>query len=229
MSTAQHRVAIVGGHGQVARQLIHVLRRADHDVVALVRREEHRADLESRGAQVRLLDIEREGVDAFAAAFEGCSAVVFAAGGGPDGNIERKRTVDLEGSLKSIAGAERAGIDRFVQVSAIGVDDPLPDDTGDVWRAYVEAKRDADAALRDSGLAWTIVRPGRLTDDPATGTVSLGPDVARGDVTRADVAAVLAAVLDTPGTVGKQWNLVNGDVPVDQAVKQAVEQAVRAG
>ena len=229
MSTAQHRVAIVGGHGQVARQLIHVLRRGDHDVVALVRREEHRADLEGRGAQVRLLDIERDDADAFAAAFEGCSAVVFAAGGGPDGNIERKRTVDLEGSLKSIAGAEQAGIDRFVQVSAIGVDDPLPDDTGDVWRAYVEAKRDADAALRDSGLAWTIVRPGRLTDDPATGTVSLGPDVARGDVTRADVAAVLAAVLDTPGTVRKQWNLVNGDVPVDQAVKQAVEQAVRAG
>ena len=154
------RVAIVGGHGQVARQLIHVLRRADHDAVALVRKEEYRAELEGRGAEVRLLDIETQDVDAFAAAFEGCGAVVFAAGGGPDGNIERKRTVDLEGSLKSIAGAKKAGIDRFVQISAINVDDPLPEDTGDVWRAYVEAKRDADAALRDSGLAWTIIRPG---------------------------------------------------------------------
>ena len=95
---------------------------------------------------------------------------MFAAGGGPDGNIERKRTVDLEGSLKSIEGARPAGIKRFVQVSAIGVDDPLPDDTGDVWRAYVEAKRDADAALRASDLDWTIIRPGRLTDDPATGS-----------------------------------------------------------
>ena len=212
------KVAIVGGHGQVARQLIHVLRRSDHDVVALVRREEQRAELEERGAQVRLLDIEHDDVDAFAAAFEGCHAVVFAAGGGADGNIERKRTVDLEGSIKSAEGARRAGIERFVQVSAIGVDDPLPDDTGDVWRAYVEAKRDADAALRGSDLAWTIIRPGRLTDDPATGSVSLGPDVGRGDVTRADVAAVLAAVLDAPGSVGRQWNLVNGDVPVEQAV-----------
>ena len=97
---------------------------------------------------------------------------------------------------------------------------PLPADTDDVWRAYVEAKRDADAALRASDLAWTIIRPGRLTDDPATGLVSLGPDVARGDVTRADVAAVLAAVLDEPGTVGKQWNLVNGDMPVAEAVRQ---------
>ncbi|WP_028638274.1 SDR family oxidoreductase [Nocardioides sp. URHA0032] len=215
------RVAIVGGHGQVARQLIHVLRCSEHDPVALVRNEAYRAELEERGAEVRLLDIERGGTGAFAAAFEGCGAVVFAAGGGPDGNVERKRTVDLEGALKSIEGARKAGIDRFVQVSAIGVDDPLPADTGDVWRAYVEAKRDADAALRASGLAWTIIRPGRLTDDAATGTVSLGPDATHGDVPRADVAAVLAAVLDEPGTVGKQWNLVTGDVPVERAVRGA--------
>ena len=167
--------------------------------MALVRREEYRAELESRGAEVRLLDLEQADAEGYAAAFEGCDAVVFAAGGGPDGNIERKRTVDLEGSLKSIEGARLAGIERFVQVSAINVDDDLPEDTDEVWRAYVEAKRDADAALRDSDLAWTIIRPGRLTDDPATGLVSLGPDVAGGDVTRADVAAVLAAVLDEPG------------------------------
>jgi uncharacterized protein YbjT (DUF2867 family) len=214
------RIAVVGGHGQVARHLLVALRRAAHDPVALVRREQYREELESRGAEVRLLDIEHSGATDFAAAFEGCDAVVFAAGGGPDGNIERKRTVDLEGSLKSIEGARRAGIDRVVQVSAIGVDEPLPEDTGEVWRAYVEAKRDADAALRRSNLAWTIIRPGRLTDDAATGLVALGPDVARGDVTRADVASVLAAVLDEPATAGKQWNLVNGDVPVAEAVRQ---------
>jgi len=215
------RIAIVGGHGQVARHLIHDLRRSDHDPVALVRKEEYRAELEERGAEVRLLDIERQGVEDFAAAFEGCAAVVFAAGGGPDGNIERKRTVDLEGSLKSIEGARRAGIRRFVQISAIGVDDPLPDDTGDVWRAYVEAKRDADEALRASDLDWTIIRPGRLTDDPATGLVSLRSDVARGDITRADVAAVVAGVLDAPRTVGKQWNLVGGETPVGEAIATA--------
>jgi nucleoside-diphosphate-sugar epimerase len=215
------RIAIVGGHGKVALHLIHVLRRSDHTPVALVRKEEYRAELEERGAEVRLLDIERQGARDFAAAFEGCDAVVFAAGGGPDGNIERKRTVDLEGSLKSIQGATQAGIDRFVQISAIGVDDPLPADTSDVWRAYVEAKRDADAALRTSSLDWTILRPGRLTDDPATGLVSLGSDVLRGDVTRADVAAVIAAVLDAGSTIGKQWNVVNGDTPVNEAVRQA--------
>lgn len=211
-------IAIVGGHGAVARHLLHDLRRSEHNPVALVRNEAYRADLEGRGAEVRLLDIEGESADAFAAAFEGCTAVVFAAGGGPDGNITRKRTVDLEGSLKSIEGARLAGIDRFVQISAIDVDNPVPDGTSEVWAAYAAAKRDADRALRGSGLAWTILRPGRLTDEPATGLVSLGDDVPRGDVTRADVAAVVAAVLDHDASVGHQWNLVNGATPVHEAL-----------
>jgi uncharacterized protein YbjT (DUF2867 family) len=211
-------VAVVGGHGQVARHLLHDLRRSDIDAVALVRNERYRDEIEHRGAEMRLLDIEQEDATDFAAAFAGCTAVVFAAGGGPDGNIERKRTVDLEGSLKSIEGARLAGIKRFVQVSAINVDEPLPDGTGDVWRAYVEAKRDADAALRASDLEWTIIRPGRLTDDPATGLVALGSDVGRGDIPRADVAAVLAAVIDNPATVRKQWNVVSGETPVADAV-----------
>ncbi len=164
------RIAVVGGHGQVAR-LLHPLLIADgHEPVALVRREEQAAALHEQGVSSRHLDIEADDEEAFAAAFEGCEAVVFAAGGGPDGDVDRKRTVDLEGALKSIAGAQRAGIRRFVQVSAIGVDEPLPDDTAPVWRAYVEAKRDADAALRESDLDWTILRPGRLLDDGRPGT-----------------------------------------------------------
>src|SRR6188508_3320438 len=150
------RVAIVGGHGQIARQLHPLLVTAGHQPVALVRNESHRAELEAVGAEVRLLDIEQDDAAAFARAFDGCEAVVFAAGGGPDGNKERKRTVDLEGSLKSIEGARLAGIRRFVQVSAIDVDRPVAADAGEVWQAYVEAKRDADAALRGTDLDWTI-------------------------------------------------------------------------
>ena len=216
------RIAIVGGNGQIARLLHPLLIARGHTPVALVRREEQRASLEKLGAEVRLLDIEAADVADLAEAFEGCSAVVFSAGGGPDGNLERKRTVDLEGSLKSIEAAGRAGIARFVQVSAIDVDEPVADDAGEVWTAYVHAKRDADAALRASGLDWTILRPGRLTDDEPTGQVALGPDVRRDSVTRADVAAVIAAVVDRPDTVGRQWNLVAGVVPVDEALDAAL-------
>jgi uncharacterized protein YbjT (DUF2867 family) len=168
-----------------------------------------------------MLDIEQDGVDHYAAAFAECEAIVFAAGGGPDGNIERKRTVDLGGSLASIEAAQQVGIDRFVQISAINVDRPVPDDAEPVWKAYVEAKRDADLALRDSGLDWTILRPGRLTNDEGTGLVTLGDAVGRGDIPRADVAAVVVAALDNPVSIGRQWDVVGGQTPVDEAVASA--------
>ena len=222
MTTTPHTIAIVGGHGKVALQLIPLLVDAGKHVVALARKDEQLTHLESLGATARRLDIEQSDNAAFAEAFAGCDAVVFAAGGGPDGNIERKRTVDLEGSLKSIAGARHAGIDRLVQVSAIGVDHPLPDDASEVWQAYVGAKRDADAALRDSGLDWTIIRPGGLTDDAGTGQVNLAPEVERGSIPRADVAAVVAACLDRSETAGQQWELVSGDTPIADAVTAAL-------
>ena len=220
--SSQRTVAVVGGHGQIARLLHPLLLEAGHTPVALVRSQAQAERLEADGVRTRHLDLEADDVDAYARAFEGCDAVVFAAGGGPDGNVERKRTVDLEGSTKSVDAAARAGISRFVQVSAIDVDEPVPDDTDPVWRAYVEAKRDADAYLRGSGLEWTVVRPGRLTDDAPTGAVALGEDVPRGEVTRADVAAVLLAVLEDDRTVGRQWNLVGGHTPVRQAVEEAL-------
>ena len=214
-------IAIVGGNGKIARHVIAQLAADGHQPVALVRNPAYKHDLEQLGAHVSMLDIEQDEVDHFAAAFAECDAVVFSAGGGPDGNIDRKRTVDLGGSLKSIEAARQAGIDRFVQISAINVDHPVPDDAQPVWRAYVEAKRDADAALRDSGLDWTILRPGRLTDDDGTGLVALGEDVGRGDIPRADVAAVVVAVLDIPTSIGRQWNLIGGQTPVDEAVASA--------
>lgn len=215
---AGKRVAVIGGNGQIARLLHPLLVARGHHPIAVVRSEEQRADLEAMGAEVRRFDIENDGDERLTEAVEGADVVVFAAGGGPDGNIGRKQTVDLEGSLRASAAAARLGIDRFVQVSAIDVDRPVADDAPDVWKAYVAAKRDADAALRATGLDWTIVRPGRLTDSAPTGRVALGADVPRGDVTRADVADVLAEVIDTGHGVHEQFNLVGGEVPVAQAV-----------
>ncbi|GAA1917899.1 SDR family oxidoreductase [Nocardioides marmoribigeumensis] len=220
--SSQLTVAVVGGHGQIARLLHPLLLEAGHTPVALVRRDDQAERLQAEGVTTRRLDLEADDVETFARAFEGCDAVVFAAGGGADGNAARKRAVDLEGSTKSADAARQAGVRRFVQVSAIDMDKPLPADTDEVWRAYVEAKRDADAHLRGTGLDWTIIRPGRLTDDGATGLVALGDDVARGDVARADVAAVLLAVLEDDRSVRHQWNLVGGDTPVADAVEHAL-------
>ncbi|WP_061963270.1 SDR family oxidoreductase [Demequina aurantiaca] len=224
MSTQPERIAIVGGHGKIARLLIPMLIDQGHEVVALARRDEQLEHLATLGAIPRRLDIEKASEDDFAAAFGRSDAVVFAAGGGADGDIERKRTVDLEGSLKSIAGARTSGAYRFVQISAIGVDQPVPDDAGEVWAAYVAAKRDADAALRASDLAWTIVRPGGLTDDDPMGRVQLATEVERGTVPRADVAAVIAATLRIPQSAGHQWEVVSGNSPIDEAIREASTQ-----
>jgi uncharacterized protein YbjT (DUF2867 family) len=213
-------VAVVGGHGKVAVHLHAALLARGHTPVPLGRSEEKAARLRAdTGLETRFVDIEASGVTDFAAAFAGCDAVVFSAGGGPDGNIERKRTVDLEGAVKSIEAARTLGIARYVQVSAIGVDEPVAPEAGEVWAAYVAAKRDSDAAVRASGLDWTVVRPGRLLDEPATGRVAVGVAVPYGDVPRADVAAVLAAVLDEPRTVGQQFDLVSGDQSIDEALR----------
>jgi len=216
------RIAIVGGHGKVAQQLIEQLTAQGDSPVALVRTQEYEAELVALGAETQLVDIESDGEDAFARAFASADAVVFTAGGGADGNKKRKWTVDYAGSVKSAAGAVRAGVSRFVQVSAIAVDQPLAEDTTEVWRAYVEAKRDADAALRASDLRWTILRPGGLTDDAGTGTVTLGATVERAQIPRADVAALIVAVLADDRTVGQQWEVVGGDQPIAEAIDAAV-------
>lgn len=214
-------IAIVGGHGKIARLLIPLLVDGGRRPVALVRNPDHTAELEALGAEVGILDIESASEDDFAQAFSGADAVVFAAGGGADGNINRKKTVDLGGSVKSIAGAKTAGVSRFVQISAMSVDDPVPDDAEEVWKVYVAAKRDADIAVRGSGLDWTIVRPGALVDEPATGHITLAEKVERGEIPRADVAALIAASLDEPATIGRQWEAVSGSTPIADAISSA--------
>ncbi len=214
-------IAVVGGAGQIARLLHPKLINAGHQSRALVRKQEQADELQQSGVETRLFDIEKDDDEAFRAALEGADAIVFAAGGGPDGDAGRKRTVDLEGSIRSAQAAEALGIARFVQVSAIGVDEPLGDDVEPVWRVYVEAKRDADAHLRASSLSWTILRPGGLTDDPGTGQITLGVDVAKGQIPREDVASAIAAVVDDGRSVRQQWDLVGGTTPVLEAVTQA--------
>ncbi|TGO06524.1 SDR family oxidoreductase [Serinibacter arcticus] len=215
-------IAIVGGYGKISRRLVPLLRERGDAVVPLVRRAEQAAVLLDLGARPRFLDIERADVDAFAAAFDGVDAVVFAAGGGADGNVLRKRSVDLEGAIKSLAGCAAAGVRRYVQISAIGVDAKVGLDESAAWASYVVAKRDSDEAVRESGLDWTILRPATLLDTPGTDRVLLGSDLEPEGVTRDDVAATIAAVLDEPRAIGRQWDLVGGDASVLAALEAAI-------
>jgi uncharacterized protein YbjT (DUF2867 family) len=207
-------VVVAGGHGQIALQLLELLASRGDRARGLIRNPDHAADLEAVGAEPVVCDIEAE--DDISRHVEGADAVVFAAGAGPGSGPERKRTVDLGGAVKLIEAAKAQGVQRYVIVSSIGADDP--DSGGEQMRPYLEAKHDADVALAESGLDHTIVRPGMLTDDPPRGTVRVGPDEERDQVTRADVAAVLAEVLRADNTVGKTFVVVQGETPVEEAV-----------
>src|SRR5215207_7262225 len=204
-------VLVAGGHGQIARHLLRKLAAAGHHARGLIRNPDHAADLEADGATPVLCDLEQDDPSPHVGAAD---AIVFAAGAGPGSGPERKRTVDYGGAVKLIEAAERLGVRRYVIVSSIGAGDP--DSASEEMRPYQQAKHDADVALADSALDWTIVRPGRLTDGPGAGTVDLAPRLNRyGEVTREDVAAVLLAMLEAENTVGGTYDLLAGDVPVE--------------
>jgi uncharacterized protein YbjT (DUF2867 family) len=212
------RVAVAGGHGQIAMLLHPLLRERGDEPLALIRNPDHADDVTRAGAKPVVCDLEAADAKEVATAIEGADAVVFAAGAGPGSGAERKWTVDHGGAAKLIEAAKLAGIERYVMVSAIGAGSP-PEEGGDVFGEYLRAKAAGDRDLEASGLDFTIVRPGRLTDGQPMGLVAAGAEVSRSEIPRADVAAVVAAALHEPATIGKTFNLVSGETPVDEALK----------
>lgn len=210
-------VLVAGGHGQIAQRLLGLLADGGHRARGLVRNPKHAGDLEARGAEGVLLDLEQADAAELAGAVRDADAVVFAAGAGAGSGAERKRTVDLGGAVKLVEAAQAAGVRRYVMISAMGAADPAAGP--EAMRPYLEAKAEADAALASSGLDFTIVRPGRLTDDPGTGRVAVAERLGRsGQVTRDDVAATLLAVLGAENTVGRTFELLEGETPIERAV-----------
>lgn len=216
------RIAIAGGHGQIARLLSRALSARGDVPVALVRRLAHVDDVVADGAEAVVLDLERANARDVAEAIAGADAVVFAAGAGPGSGLARKDTVDRGAAALLADGAEQAGVGRYVLISSMGAGAPPPAGTDEVFAAYLVAKRAAEQDLRARDLDWTILRPGGLTDDPAAGTVHLDPSVPRGSVPRADVAAVLVELLHEPRSAGLVLELVGGEVPVGAAVAAAL-------
>ncbi|MFF3272920.1 SDR family oxidoreductase [Streptomyces chrestomyceticus] len=217
------RIVIAGGHGQIALRLERLLAGRGDEVAGIVRRPEQAGDLLSAGAEPVVCDLETATVADVARHLEGADAAVFAAGAGPGSGIERKETVDRGAASLFADAAEAAGVRRFVVVSSMGADTEPPAGTDEVFAAYLRAKGAADADVRArSGLDWTILRPGRLTDDPGTGLVRLAESTGRAEIPRDDVAAVLAALLDEPRTIGRTLELIGGDTPVEEAVRAVV-------
>ncbi len=214
------RVIIAGGHGKIGQHLLRLLAERGDDGVAMIRNPAQIVDIKAIGSEAVVVDLESGSVEHVASVLQGADAVVFAAGSGPGSTIERKDTMDRAGSVLLADAAERAGVQRFLQVSSFGAGEAVPEGTDEVFAAYLAAKTAAEDDLTArTALEWTVLRPGGLTDDEPTGTVTLStPPLQRGNVPRADVAAVLAALLDTPSTAGTVLMLTSGDIPIADAV-----------
>ncbi|MFT2015690.1 NAD(P)H-binding protein [Streptomyces sp. 796.1] len=216
------RIVIAGGHGQIALRLERLLAGRGDEVAGIIRRPEQAGDLLAAGAEPVVCDLEHASIADVAQHLEGADAAVFAAGAGPGSGAERKETVDRRAAVLFADAAESAGVRRFVVVSAMGADSEPAPDTDPVFAAYLRAKGAADAAVRARpALDWTILRPGRLTDDAGTGLVTLADSTGRGAVPRQDVAAVLLALLDAPSTAGRTLELIDGTTPIAEAVRAA--------
>jgi uncharacterized protein YbjT (DUF2867 family) len=219
------RIVIAGAHGKIGLILGRMLHDRGDDVVGIIRNPAQSDDLRAIGVTPAVLDLESADVEAVVRQLAGADAVVFAAGAGPGSGAPRKDTVDRAAAVLLADAAEKSGVDRFVQISGIGVeavaDGAKPDGLDEVFHAYLVAKLAAEDDLRARDLAWTILRPGALIDGPGTGQVRLAPSVGRGSVPRADVAAVIVALLEAPHTAKKVLELVSGNSEIAAAIRKA--------
>ncbi|MFF7332743.1 NAD(P)H-binding protein [Streptomyces sp. NPDC008150] len=212
------RIVIAGGHGQIALRLERLLAARGDEAAGIIRHAEQSDDLRAVGAEPVLLDLESASLDEVAQSLRGADAAVFAAGAGPNSGAARKETVDKAAAVLFADAAVRAGVRRHVVVSAMGADPAHEGD--DVFDVYLRAKGEADAYISGlDALDWTILRPGRLTDDPGTGLVRLEARTGRGEIPREDVAAVIAELVESPATAGLNLELISGPDKVAVAVK----------
>ncbi|WP_169582677.1 MULTISPECIES: SDR family oxidoreductase [Microbacterium] len=210
------RILIIGGHGKVALLLEPILAAAGHTVTAVIRNPEHESDVAATGAQPLVADIEAFDVDQLRNLLSGNDVVVWSAGAG-GGDPRRTYAVDRDAAIRSMDAGVQAGVDRYVMVSWIGSRADHGIDRDSSFFTYADAKWAADAHLEASDLDWTIVAPGTLTLDPPTGRIEIDPE-GRGEVSRADVAAVVAAVIADDSTIGRTIRFGNGDEHIGHAV-----------
>lgn len=215
------RIAIIGGHGKVALHLSRILTKGSHTVSSLIRNPDHSADVAETGAKPVVADVENLSTEQIAALLEGHDAVVWSAGAGA-GGAERTYAVDRDAAIRSMDAAVLAGVKRYVMVSYKGssADHGASEDNG--MFTYYEAKAAADNYLRTTDLAWTILGPSALTLAPASGKIDVGTDLPRGEVSRENVALVIAAVLAKPSTAESFIEFNDGQTLIQDAVYAAV-------
>jgi uncharacterized protein YbjT (DUF2867 family) len=214
---ARLRVVFAGGHGQIALLAQRRLAAEGHQPVGLIRKPAHGDDLRAVGSEPVVFDLENQTAAELAELVRGADALVFAAGAGPSSGPARKMTVDRDGAILLADAAELAGVRRYVVISALAADDFVVGST-EVFQIYLRAKAEADEIVRSRDLDWTIVRPGGLTDEQATGRVRIATSTGRGQIPRDDVAEIVTRLVVDGTGVRQQFEVISGDTPIPDAL-----------
>jgi len=208
-------VLVIGANGQIGSRLIRLLaHEGKHQVKAMVRKQEQGEQLRAEGIEPVFANLE-DRVDVLVEAIKGSDAIVFAAGSGGSTGLDKTLLIDLDGAVKTMEAAEKAGVKRYVIVSAMQAHNR--DNWSEAIKPYYAAKHYADRMLETTGLDYTIVRPGGLKNDPGTGRISAEENLEPGSIPRDDVAAVIAAVLEDRNTYRRAFDLTSGDTPISEA------------
>jgi len=206
-------VVVAGATGRSGKLVVEQLVAAHWKVRALVRDAGKAGDLASApGVELRVADVRDPA--SLAAALKGATYVISAigaSGGFKSAPGDGPQEVDFQGVRNLAVAAKAANVRQFVLISSAGTGhaDTYP---SAFMRPFLQAKAAGEAALRASGVPYTIVRPGGLTDDAGGAKLALSnEDTASGRISRADVALVCIAALGQTSALGKTFDLVNGD------------------
>src|SRR5699024_2434685 len=211
-------VTIIGGHGKIALRAARLLTDSGAEVNSVIRNPDHEADVRATGATPVVADIETLDVDGLREVLRGSGSVLFSAGAG-GGNPQRTYAEDPDAAIRTIDARVAEGLGRYVMVSYQGAreDHGVPGDNS--FFPYAETKAAADSHLRGPGLDWTILGPGKLTEEPGRGSIGIGDQMREDRATsRDEVAAVAAAVLHRPDTVNRTIEFTDGETPIGEGL-----------
>jgi uncharacterized protein YbjT (DUF2867 family) len=207
------KVLIVGANGNTGRHIAGIMKdHGNYDPVAMIRKKEQASYFEDKGISTVVADLEGD----LSHAVEGMDKIIFAAGSGGGTGKEKTKSVDQDGAIKLVDEAKSHNVKKFVMLSSMGADNPesVPD-----LQFYLKAKQAADQHLKDSGLNYTIIRPGKLTTEEGSGEIELGESLNHfGEISRKDVAQVLVSSLDHANVKNRTLELLRGKKHIEEAL-----------
>ncbi len=212
---ANKPVVVVGATGRTGQEVVKALLNDGYSVRAFVRDQAKAEERLPGNIEVVVGDVAND--DQVAAAVNGARHVISTIGSMSPQGPNRPEMVDYRGVARLIDASKAAGVDQFVLVSSLGAtkkDHPLNTQFGNVliWKLKGENH------LRDSGLAYTIVRPGGLASGPARQSklvIGQGDTIETGRVPRSDVGEICVAALSEPEARGKTFEVITEDVSDD--------------